>query len=92
MSPAPSRTLRCREPRSPPSYAPYYGEGLAAASSNMVVDPVYGGPGYFGETLVSSVKAGIDGSASFVADGNLDSNSAIFQGLRPALSQGRRGQ
>ncbi len=59
---------------------PYFSETSAQSSSQMSYDPVYGGPGYFGETLVSSVQAS-GGAISFVTGGSLDGNSAIFEGF-----------
>ncbi len=58
---------------------PYYSETSANASSNMVQDMDYGGPGYFGETIVSSVSILPDHSISFTTGGSLDDNSAIFK-------------
>lgn len=58
---------------------PYYSETSAQTSSNMPVDLVYGGPGYFGETLVSSVHVTPNGGVDFVTGGSLDGNSAIFK-------------
>ncbi|HEY3595224.1 MAG TPA: hypothetical protein VGL13_15165, partial [Polyangiaceae bacterium] len=67
---------------------PYYSETSAAASSNMTVDSVYGGPAYFGETLVSSVTVGMDGSVAFITGGSLDGNSAMFQAFQVADHKG----
>jgi hypothetical protein len=67
---------------------PYYSETSASASSNMTVDPVFGGPAYFGETLVSSVMVGVDGSVAFTTGGSLDGNSAIFQAFQLADHKG----
>ncbi len=58
---------------------PYYSETSASASSNMVQDSVYGGPAYFGETLVDSVHVTADGGIDFTTGGSLDGNSAIFK-------------
>ncbi|MEO8920683.1 MAG: hypothetical protein ABI488_24930 [Polyangiaceae bacterium] len=58
---------------------PYYSETSASASSNMVQDMDYGGPGYFGETLVSSVSVLPNHAISFTTGGSLDDNSAIFK-------------
>ena len=57
---------------------PYYSETSAAASSNTAVDDVFGGPGYFGETLVPSIHATADGGIDFTTGGSLDGNAAIF--------------
>ncbi len=40
--------------------------------------PVFGGPGYFGETVVPSFHVNPDGSVAFITGGSLDSSSAIF--------------
>ncbi len=58
---------------------PYYSETSASASSNMVQDMVYGGPAYFGETLVGSVHVTPTGGIDFVTGGSLDGNSAMFK-------------
>jgi hypothetical protein len=44
----------------------------------MSYDDVFGGPGYFGETLVSSIHATPDGGLDFTTGGSLDGNAAIF--------------
>ncbi len=58
---------------------PYYSETSAQASSQMSYDMVYGGPAYYGETVVSSVTATVDGGISFTTGGSLDPNAAIFE-------------
>jgi hypothetical protein len=59
---------------------PYYSEMSARTSSNnSTVDEVYGGPAYFGETLISSIHATADGGLDFTTGGSLDGNSAIFE-------------
>lgn len=62
---------------------PYYSETSAAASSHMSVDDVFGGPGYFGETLVESVQATPQGGINFITGGSLDGNAAIFKNFTP---------
>ncbi len=62
---------------------PYYSETSAQASSQMSYDMLYGGPAYFGETVVSSVVATADGGISFATGGSLDGNSAIFENFTP---------
>jgi len=57
---------------------PYYSESSAQTSSQMSYDMTYGGPGYFGETLISSISATSDGGIAFTTGGSLDGNSAIF--------------
>jgi hypothetical protein len=57
---------------------PYYSETSAQTSSNVPQDLVYGGPAYFGETLVSSVHVTATGGVDFTTGGSLDGNSAIF--------------
>lgn len=57
---------------------PYYSETSAQASSNMSYDEVFGGPGYFGETLIASVNSRADGGVAFTTGGSLDGNAAIF--------------
>ena len=47
----------------------------------MPYDLTYGGPSYFGETLVSSVHVTADGGVDFTTGGSLDGNSAIFYGF-----------
>lgn len=61
---------------------PYYSETSAQASSNMSYDEVFGGPGYFGETQISSVNATADGGIDFTTGGSLDGNAAIFDAFR----------
>ena len=64
---------------------PYYSETSARTTSNNVTpDEVYGGPAYFGETLVESVHLNPDGSLGFTTGGTLDGNSAIFQAFQLA--------
>jgi hypothetical protein len=58
---------------------PFYSETSAQTSSNMVQDSVYGGPAYFGETLVGSVHVTPNGGVDFTTGGSLDGNSAIFK-------------
>jgi hypothetical protein len=58
---------------------PYYSETSAQTSSNTPQDAVYGGPAYFGETLVGSVHVNPDGGIDFTTGGSLDGNSAIFK-------------
>jgi len=60
---------------------PYYSETSAQTSSNVPYDLTYGGPSYFGETLVSSVHVTADGGVDFTTGGSLDGNSAIFYGF-----------
>lgn len=62
---------------------PYYSETSAQASSHEPYDMTYGGPGYYGETLVSSVEAHDDGSVAFITGGSLDGNAAIFEAFKP---------
>lgn len=58
---------------------PYYSETSARASGNdSYVDPTFGGPAYFGETLVESVRVNPDGSVGFVTGGSFDGNAPIF--------------
>lgn len=57
---------------------PYYSETSAQASSNMSYDEEFGGPGYFGETLIATVRATSDGGIDFTTGGSLDGNAAIF--------------
>lgn len=57
---------------------PYYSELSATASPHFTVDEVFGGPGYYGETLVSSVHATPEGGLDFITGGSLDGNAAIF--------------
>ena len=67
---------------------PYYSESSAAASSNMAVDAVFGGPGYFGETLISSIQATPQGGINFITGGSLDGNAAIFENFTSDDHQG----
>ena len=67
---------------------PYYSETSAQTSSNVPVDLVYGGPSYFGETLVSSVHVTASGGVDFTTGGSLDGNSAIFYGFTLADHKG----
>ena len=60
---------------------PFYSETSAQTSSNVPADLVYGGPSYFGETLVSSVHVTATGAVDFTTGGSLDGNSAIFYGF-----------
>ena len=62
---------------------PYYSETSAQASSNMSYDAEFGGPGYFGETLISSIHATTDGGLDFTTGGSLDGNAAIFSDFTP---------
>jgi len=57
---------------------PYYSETSAAPTQGTLPDPVFGGPGYFGETLVPSFHVNPDGSVAFVTGGSLDPSAAIF--------------
>jgi hypothetical protein len=67
---------------------PYYSETSAQASSNMSYDEVFGGPGYFGETLISSVNATADGGIDFTTGGSLDGNAAIFADFKRMNDRG----
>ncbi len=55
----------------------------AQSSSNASYDTEFGGPGYFGETLVSSIHATTDGGIDFTTGGSLDDNAAIFSDFLP---------
>lgn len=57
---------------------PYYSETSAQSSSNMSYDADFGGPGYFGETQISTVHATADGGIDFTTGGSLDGNAAVF--------------
>jgi hypothetical protein len=57
---------------------PYYSETSAAATTSGVRDPIRSGPGYFGETLVSTFHVNSDGSVAFVTGGSLDPAAAMF--------------
>ncbi len=61
---------------------PYYSETSAQASSNMSYDADFGGPGYFGATIVESVMATSDGGIDFTTGGSLDDNAAIFHDFK----------
>lgn len=67
---------------------PYYSETSAQASSNMSYDEVFGGPGYFGETLISSVHVTAAGGIDFTTGGSLDGNAAIFEAFMRRDHQG----
>jgi hypothetical protein len=58
---------------------PYYSETSAPPTQGTTPDPTYGGPGYFGETLVPSFVVHPDGSVGFVTGGSLDSAAAMFK-------------
>jgi hypothetical protein len=60
---------------------PYYSETSARPTQSGITDPVFGGPAYFGETLVPSFRVNPDGSVRFVTGGSLDGLSAIFEGF-----------
>lgn len=57
---------------------PYYSETSAPPTQGMPAASVFGGPGYFGETLVPSFHVNPDGSVAFVTGGSLDPSAAIF--------------
>lgn len=57
---------------------PYYSETSAAPTQGVLATSVFGGPGYFGETLVQSFHVNPDGSVAFVTGGSLDPSAAIF--------------
>lgn len=63
---------------------PYFSETSAWSSSHEAYDPVFGGPGYFGETLVSSVHVSTPGGLAFMTGSDLDENAAIFTDFRVA--------
>jgi hypothetical protein len=66
---------------------PYYSETSATPTQGIIQDSVYGGPGYFGETIVPSFMVVGDASVSFVTGGSLD-NGAIFQDFHIADHKG----
>ena len=58
---------------------PYYSETSAqTTSNNAIVDPLFGGPAYFGDTLINTVHLNADGSLAFTTGGSMDGSSAIF--------------
>ena len=67
---------------------PFYSETSAWSSSHEAYDLGFGGPGYFGETLVSSVHATEGGGIAFTTGGSLDGNAAAFADFRFAAHGG----
>jgi hypothetical protein len=62
---------------------PFYSESSARPTQSTLVDPVFGGPGYFGETNVASFSVNADGSIAFETGGDLDDTAAIFHTFEP---------
>lgn len=58
---------------------PYFSETSATPTPSIIVDSIYGGPGYFGETTVSSFTTNPDGTLAFETGGSLDDHAAIFR-------------
>lgn len=63
---------------------PYYSETSASPTQSMNGDSTYGGPAYFGETIVPSFRVNPDGSVAFMTGGSLDDNSAVFANFKIA--------
>jgi hypothetical protein len=56
---------------------PFFSETSAAITQSQIMDPVFGGPAYMGETNVPSFHQVGDASVSFITGGSLD-EGAIF--------------
>jgi hypothetical protein len=63
---------------------PFYSERSARPTQSGIADPVFGGPAYFGETLVPSFRVNEGGTVRFVTGGSMDGLSAIFESFTVA--------
>lgn len=67
---------------------PFYSDSSPPPTQSAIGDPIFGGPGYFGDTNVATFTVNADGSIAFETGGSLDDGAAIFHAFKPEDHKG----